>query len=101
MIVLIILLFLSLILNVFLSFICLRFSKRLLEFDSLFAMLMDDIDVNVRYFRKLLSTPLLENSPEIRAANKNMGIISQRLDEFAKRIGETRGEDNDDEQRGE
>jgi hypothetical protein len=78
----------SLILNIFLGIISFRFSRRLLQFDDLFERLVDDVDVNIRYFEKLLTTPLFENNEEVRVANKNMGIISMRLEEFVTRMEE-------------
>lgn len=81
----------SVILNILLAIVIFRLSSRLLAFDDVFQLLVDDIDVNIKFFAKLLSTPLFENSQEVREANKNMGIISMRLDEFVKRMEETTG----------
>lgn len=78
----------SLVVNFVLLYVLFRFSRRLLQFDDLFEMLAFDIDTNVKYFQKLLATPLFDNSQEVRTANKNMGIISARLEEFAARIDE-------------
>lgn len=84
-----ILLFVAVLMIIVLSYIVYRLSKRLLEFDDLFELLTHDIEVNVKYFKKLLSTPLLENAPEIITVHKNMGIIAERLDEFVNRMEET------------
>ena len=84
----IITLVLSLLLNGVLLFVCRRLGFRLLQFDDLFHLLADDIDTNTIYLKKLTSTPLFENSPEIKTANKNMSIIALRLDEFSQRIAE-------------
>ena len=92
-ILLIVLLLLSLSTNGVLVYAFVRLSRRLFEFDDLFEMLAHDVDVNIRYFQKLLTTPLFENSNEVRAANNNMGIISKRLEEFAKRMEELANRD--------
>lgn len=86
-----VLLFLSVVANVVLGFVCVRFARRLFQFDDLFGLLSDDIDVNARYLEKLTNTPLLENSPEIISAHNNMKIVSQRLDEFVLRMEEITG----------
>jgi len=85
------LLFLSLVANGVLVWISVRLARRLLQFDDLFALLSDDIDVNARYLEKLTSTDLFENSPEVQAAHKNMKIVSQRMDEFVIRMEEITG----------
>lgn len=66
-----------------------RLSKRLLQFDELFETLFNDVEVNLKFFQKLLSTPLFDNSPEVKTANNNMSVIAQRMDEFMNRIEET------------
>ena len=76
-------------LNVAAIFMIFRLSKRLLQFDELFDLLADDIEVNVSYFKKLLTTPLLENSPEVVSMQKNIDVIGRRLQEFAIRMSET------------
>jgi hypothetical protein len=68
--------------------------KRLLQFDQLLEFLVDDIDTNFRYIKKLANTPTFENSPEILEAQRNFAIMSQRLEEFSLRIRETRKEKN-------
>jgi len=83
------LLSLSLLANVTLLFVVVRFSRRLLQFDELFEMLARDIDLNVAFFDKLLATPLFDDSQEVRTANQNMLTISKRLDEFVRRMEET------------
>lgn len=70
-------------------FTLLRLTKRLLDFDDLFEMLLFDVEVNTRYFEKLFKMDVFVNSPEIVEAQKNMIIIKQRLDEFQLRIEET------------
>lgn len=69
---------------------------RLMEFDDLFEMLVDDITVNVKYFDKLLATPLFTASEEVRTANRNMLIMRNRLAEFMKLIGETTNTENEE-----
>jgi len=86
-----ILLGLSLIVNGVLVFTSARLARRLFEFDDLFDMLTNDIDVNARYLEKLTSTDLFDNSPEVQKAHHNMKIVSQRLDEFVIRMEEMSG----------
>ena len=81
----------SITLNLFSAYGFYKLSRRLFQFDDLFDTLVDDVDTNTKYFKKLLSTDLFNNSEEVMAANKNMGIISQRLEEFVLRINETTG----------
>lgn len=88
-VVLVVALGLSLVVNIGLVFVALRLSRRVLEFDDLFDLLSHDIEMNVKFFEKLLATPLFENSLEVKTANRNMGIISQRLREFSLRLAET------------
>lgn len=63
-------------------------SRRLLYFDELFQLLVDDIDTNILYLNKLTSTSTFENSPEILDAQKNMKVMSVRLDEYVVRMEE-------------
>lgn len=74
------------------SVILVKFSKRLLEFDDIFQLFADDIDTNIRFFKKLNNTPMMENSPEIISAHNNMKIIKTRLEEFTTRFEELTGQ---------
>ena len=65
-----------------------KLSKRLLQFDELVSLLSEDIDTNLKYFEKLLSTQLFHASQEVITANNNMFIMSQRLNEFVLRFEE-------------
>lgn len=85
---LIVLFVLSVSINAALIFVIFRLSKKLLQFDELFDLLSEDIDTNIKYFKKLLSTPLFEASQEVRTANKNMEVMSLRLEEFSLRFDE-------------
>lgn len=71
-----------------------RAGRRLLQFDELFEILVDDIDVNIRHLEKTKELPVFENVPElienVHTHMKNMDIISRRLREFSLRIGEAR-----------
>jgi hypothetical protein len=73
-----------------LLFLLIRATKRLLQFDEIFSFLIDDIDINIKYFDKLAASDLLSNSPEVFEAHKNMRIMKQRLLEYVLRIGEAR-----------
>lgn len=71
-----------------LSFVCLRLSRRLLEFDELFELLVHDIDTNIGYFDSVSEHPLLGNTEEIVTADRNMRIMRARLDEYVLRMEE-------------
>jgi len=88
---LLVLFVLSLAGNGVLVYVLIRFARRLLQFDDLFGLLVNDMDVNAQYLEKLSNTPLLENSPEIVKAHNNMKIMGQRLEEFMIRVEETTG----------
>ena len=62
--------------------------KKLLMFDELFELFVHDIDTNVTYLNKLTSTSTMSNSPEILAAQQNMKIMSERLEEYVVRWNE-------------
>lgn len=89
--VLIVALVLVSLLAVTLGFILFRISKRLLEFDDIFGLLVDDIDLNVAYLNKLNTTPVFQNSQEVVEAIKKMRVIQVRLDEYVKRMEEQTG----------
>lgn len=65
--------------------------RKLLAVDELLTTLSYDIQVNINYFQKLLTTPMFENSQEVKSANQNMNIMKLRLEEFAIRIQESTG----------
>lgn len=69
-----------------LTFILVRISRCLFQFDKLFQLFVDDIDTNLRFFEKLMKTPLFSDSEEVRNAHKNMNIIHRRLEEFKLRM---------------
>jgi outer membrane lipopolysaccharide assembly protein LptE/RlpB len=72
--------------------------RKLLTVDDLLESLSYDIAVNVKYFDKLLTTPLYENSTEVKAAHQNMNIMKLRLEEFSLRIQESTGSTPDERQ---
>lgn len=78
----------SVLLNGALGVVAFRFSRRLFQFDDLFEILVRDIDLNIAFFDKLLTTPLFDDSQEVRTANQNMSVISKRLDEFVRQMEE-------------
>lgn len=86
-----VLLFLSLCVHGLTLYFLWMASKKLLQFDDLVNYLVDDVEANIGYFDKLTTTPLLMDSPEIRDANKNMVVMSARLDEYLNRFEELTG----------
>lgn len=80
--ILLIFLFLSLMATAIMGWLLIRATKRLLQFDDLIDMLVHDMETNIKYFDKLTSTPVLSDVQEIQDANRNMNIMSRRLDEY-------------------
>lgn len=80
--ILLIFLLLSLVTNCALGWLLIRATKRLLQFDDLIDLLVHDMETNIKYFDKLTSTPVLSDVQEIQDANRNMNIMSRRLDEY-------------------
>ena len=66
-------------------------TKKLILFDDIFDIVVDDIDINFAYLDELIKTPLFENSPEVLTAHKNMEIIHKRLEEIVLRVEEMTG----------
>jgi len=66
-------------------------TKKLILFDDIFDVIVDDVDINFSYLDELIKTPLFENSPEVLTAHKNMEIIHKRLDEIVMRVEEMTG----------
>lgn len=74
--------------SIVLGIMLFRASRRLIEFDDLFVMLVDEIDVNVRHFEKISKMPIMSNVPEVMQAHHNMMIMNARLIEYVIRIHE-------------
>lgn len=66
-------------------------TKKLILFDDIFDIIVDDVDINFSYLDELIKTPLFENSPEVLTAHKNMEIIHKRLEEIVMRVEEMTG----------
>lgn len=88
LIILSIFLLLSLSVNIFGGILFVRYVKRLFQYDELFQMLQDDLDVNIQNFDRLNSTPLLSNAPEIIHASKVMKSMRDNLHQYAMKIEE-------------
>lgn len=91
MLFLIILCTLLLPLCVFLSFVAVRFSKRLLQFDEMFSYLNDDVNSNLKHLEETLAKPLFLDTPEVVEMNRKFSIMKKRMEEYALRISENRG----------
>lgn len=91
----VIVLVISLLSNVGLGLIVARASRRLLDFDDLFSLLLHEIDTNAKFFDGFIDRPVLSNSPEIVEATRGMRNIRDRLKEFVTRIGEVRNENDE------
>jgi hypothetical protein len=87
MIAVILILFLSALVLI-LSYVLYRFALRLLQYDDLWQLLVDEIDTNVRYFEKLKDMPLISDTNEVTDAHRNMQIMRQRLEEYSLRMEE-------------
>lgn len=78
----------SLLANAVGTYMITRLSRRLFDFDDLFELLVHDIQVNLDHFDKMKTSALLENSPEVFEAHKNMQIMAIRLEEYVIRMEE-------------
>ena len=91
MIIALIALLVSVSVNVVAALLLRKATSRLLQFDELYEMLLDDMDTNVKHFEELRQKPLLSNAQEVIQAHKNMMLMRERLDEFVIRINEMSG----------
>ncbi len=73
------------------TYLLIKASGKLIQFDDLGNYLVDDVETNVTYFDTLTNTPTLSNAPEIVEANQNMRLMSARLDEYLNRFEELTG----------
>lgn len=73
------------------TWLLVKASKKLIQFDDLVNYLVDDVETNIKFFDDLTNTPTLSNAPEIQDANKNMNLMSARLDEYLNRFEELTG----------
>lgn len=87
----IILLSLSVVCNVVLTYVFVRAVKKLFQFDELFDLLQDDLETNVKHLTKMMEQPLLMNTPEVVDAHRNMATMRLRLIEYGMRVRETKG----------
>lgn len=89
-------LILSITLNAFLFFVAHRFAMRAKQLDDMMFALSGDIQSNIDFFDQVLATPMLTNSPEIRAMRQSQVIIRDQyvnyLEEFFKMRGEKQEE---------
>jgi hypothetical protein len=69
----------------------LRATRRLVQYDDVFQMLVDDIETNLQQFYKMSQSSLLGNDAEIVQAHRNMMIMRDRLDEFLREMEEVSG----------
>lgn len=74
-----------------LVFVLKRFIRRLFQYDDLYQILFDDIEINLKQFERIRKSYLMSDDDEIRSAHKNMTTMAMRLDEFAIRMEETTG----------
>ena len=75
-------LIISVVLNVALSFFLIRFIKRARQYDEMVTSMMEDVQINVEYFDKILSTPMLSNSPEVKAMKENQATMRDRFVQY-------------------
>lgn len=74
-----------------LSVLLFRATRRLIQYDDVFQMLVDDIETNLQQFYKMSQSSLLGNDAEIIQAHRNMMIMRDRLDEFIREMEEVSG----------
>jgi hypothetical protein len=67
---------------------CVLLVRRLLTFDDLFEMLVDEIDTNIRFLESFEGKPLVSNAPEVIEVDRGMKIMKMRLEEYVARMRE-------------
>ena len=72
-----------------------RASRRLIEFDDLFALMVHEMETNAKFLDGFADRPVLSNSPEIIDATRGMRIMRDRLKEYVTRVGEVRNVDEE------
>lgn len=85
-----IILSLSLLLNLILVIVCVRFGRKLLLFDSLYDEIGEDIDTHVNYLEELGKKSLVVFSPEVLALHTNLKIMREHFTEMGKAVNESK-----------
>lgn len=72
-------------------YVAYRFYKKAVILDEVFQYLADDININLKQFVKMATSPVLANDQEVMTAHNNMIIMARRLDEILRRMEEASG----------
>ena len=81
-------LFISVSINVVAGFILQRFASRILQFDTMFDAIQEDLNESVDFFEEILSKPVLMNSPEIKAMNEHIALTVRRFKDYSETFKE-------------
>lgn len=73
------------------TFVAYRFYRKAVVYDEVFQYLADDIQTNLGQFRKMASSNIMGDEPEIKTAHQNMIIMGKRLQEILSRMEEATG----------
>jgi hypothetical protein len=73
------------------TYVAYRFYRKCVVYDEVFQYLAEDIVTNLKYYQKLLTTPVLSDSDEIKEANRLMHIMGKRLNEILQRMEDSTG----------
>ncbi len=84
------LLILSLLVNAGLVYILVRFSKRLMQYDDLFDIVGQDLNMNMDYLNDMLNKNIMTNAPEILTFDRNLRYMKERMVEVVNAINEQR-----------
>lgn len=91
MIVTVVLLLISAPLNIVLSVLLFKAARKMIQFDELFELMVDELHINISFFEKLMQKPLFMASPEIEEAHINMNLMLVRFKEFVSQMSELTG----------
>jgi hypothetical protein len=65
---------------------------RLAQYDELYQLMIDDIELNIKQFERMRKMSVLSDDDEVRIAHKNMMTMASRLDEFITQMEEISGQ---------
>ena len=89
---------LSVCINILLGLLLKRFVTRTIQYDSLFNIVNEDIEINLEYLNDMLSNHISTNAPEIVELDRNLKIMRDRFTAVTSSINElhtTEEEDKD------
>jgi hypothetical protein len=75
------------------TFVAYRFYRKCVVYDEVFQFLSDDIVANLQQFQRMMTSNVMSEEPEVKAAHKNMLIMGKRFNEILQRMEEATGLD--------